>query len=93
MKKTLSFLFLAALSTLVYSAEVTKSLKLPAEGIARLSVDAGAGSLDIRGEEGLSSIEVGAEIIVDGISEKKLDDFLKDHLRFSVEKNGGESVL
>lgn len=93
MKKTCCFLFLLALSTLAYSSQVEKSLNLPAEGIAKLSVDAGAGSLDIRGEEGLSSIEVRAEISVEGISEKKLDDYLKDHLRFSLEKSGGEAVL
>ena len=93
MKKTWCFLFLLALSTLAFSAQVERSLKLPADGITKLSVDAGAGSLDIRGEEGLSSIEVTAEISVEWIGKNKFDEFLKDHLRFSLEKSGGEAVL
>ena len=88
------FLFLLALSTPVFSAQVERSLKLPAEGITELSVDAGAGSLDIRGEEGLSSIEVRAEIYSSLSGRRKARRIFKGSiLRFSLEKSGGEAVL
>lgn len=93
MKKTLCLISILALSSLAFSAQVDKSLKLPASGIQKLSVDAGAGSLKIDGVEGLSSIEVEAEIVVRGIGDRKLDDFLKDHLRLSLEEIDGEAVL
>jgi len=93
MKKLFGLLFVLALSALAFSAQTEKSLNLPAAGIQKLSVDAGAGSLKIDGVEGLSSIEVQAEIIVKGVGDRKLEDFLKDHLRLSLEQSGGEAVL
>jgi len=93
MKKIAFFIAVLFLSTLAFSAQVEKSLKLSAEGIRELSVDAGAGSLEIVGVEGLSEIQVEAEIVVRGVGEGRLDEFLKDHLRFSLEKSGGEAVL
>lgn len=93
MKKTLCLLFVFALALPAFSTQLEKKLTLPAEGIRGISVEAGAGSLKIEGVEGLSSIEVAAEIIVKGVRDKNVDDFLNDHLRFSLEKNGTEAVL
>lgn len=93
MKKTLCLLSLFVLSLPAFSFQVEKTLKLSAEGIIELSVEAGAGSLKIEGTEGLSFIEVTAEIIVRGVGDGKIDDFLSDHLRFSLEKSGEEAVL
>jgi len=93
MKKIVLIIAVFFLSTLAFSAQTTKSLKLPAEGITKLSVDAGAGSLEILGVEGLSTIEVEAVINVDPLKESRFEDFLKDHLRFSLEKHNGEAVL
>ena len=93
MRKMLCLLSLLAVSSPAFSFQVEKSLKLPTEGILKLSVEAGAGSLKIEGVEGLSSIEVAAEIIVRGVGDGKIDDFLSDHLRFSLEKSGEEAVL
>ncbi|MBN2198870.1 MAG: hypothetical protein JW747_03380 [Candidatus Aminicenantes bacterium] len=92
-KKTAVLIALLFLSTFAFSDEITRTLKLPAEGIQKLSVEAGAGSLEILGVEGLSGIEVEAEIYVRGIRERRLDDFLKDHLRLSLEKDGSRAVL
>jgi len=93
MKKMLCLLSLLVLSLPAFSFQTEKSLKLPVEGIVKLSVEAGAGSLKIEGAEGLASIEVTAEIIVRGVRDGKIDDFLNDHLRLSLEKNGEEAVL
>jgi DUF4097 and DUF4098 domain-containing protein YvlB len=93
MKKMLCLLALLFLALPAFSYQTEKSLKLPAEGIRLLLVEAGAGSLKIEGVEGLTSIEVTAEIYVRGISDRRIDDFLSDHLRLSLEKNGEEAVL
>ncbi|MHB8055327.1 MAG: DUF4097 family beta strand repeat-containing protein [Candidatus Aminicenantales bacterium] len=88
-----ALLFLLFLALPGFSSEKEKSLKLPAEGIRLLFVDAGAGSLKIEGVEGLTSIEVVAEIDVRGVRDSRIDDFLDDHLRLSLEKSGEEAVL
>ena len=93
MKKFLFLITLLAMSSLAFSYQAEKSLTLPADGIRKLSVDAGAGSLKIDGVEGLSSIEVTAEIIVRGVSDRRIDDYLNDHLRLSLEKEGAEAIL
>jgi len=93
MKKIPVLLGLLFLSLPAFSYQTEKTLKLPAEGIHLLSVDAGAGSLKIEGVEGLTSIEVTAEISVHGVADRHINDFLDEHLRFSLEKSGEEAVL
>ncbi len=93
MRKFLFLVALLAMSSLAFSYQAEKNLTLPADGILKLSIDAGAGSLKIEGVEGLSSIEVTAEIIVRGLSDRRIDDFLNDHLLFSLKKEGAEAVL
>jgi DUF4097 and DUF4098 domain-containing protein YvlB len=93
MKKSAFAIAVLFLSTLAFSGQVDRSLKLPASGIQKLSIDAGAGSLEILGVEGLSEIEVEAEIDVRGVSERRLDDFLKNHMRLSLDKDGSVAVL
>lgn len=87
---SLCILFLA-LPGLAYETE--KTLSLPADGLRELIVDAGAGSLKIEGVEGLSAIEVRAQIFVRGIRGGKIEEFLEDHLRLSLEKSGSAAVL
>jgi len=93
MKKIPFLLVLLTVAAPLFPFQDEKNLNLPAEGITRLSVEAGAGSLKIQGIEGLTSIEVAAEIVVRGIGDGRTADFLDDHLRFSLEKSGEEAVL
>jgi DUF4097 and DUF4098 domain-containing protein YvlB len=94
MRRILIFgLSLLSAASAAFSFETVKDLRLPADGLKRISVIAGAGSLSIVGVEGLSAIEVRAQIVVRGVSEKRIESYLKDHLRLSLEKNGEEAVL
>lgn len=93
MKKMPYALCLLLLAAPAFSYQVEKSLTLPAEGIRALEVNAGAGSLKIEGVEGLSSIEVAAEIIIREAGKDRIEDFMDNHLRFSLEKIGERAVL
>jgi len=93
MKKILFPLCLFFLAIPVFAYETEKDLTLPAEGLRQLIVDAGAGSLKIEGVEGLSAIEVKAQIFVRGIRAGNIEEFLGDHLRLSLEKSGSAAVL
>lgn len=66
----------------------TKTLEISADGIEKLKVDCGAGYLDIEGVDDLDAIVVEAEIVLDGISEKKAKKVIEDHLELTLEKKG-----
>ncbi len=76
-----------------FAFETEKTLTLPAEGLKALRIDCGAGRLDVAGAEGLDQIEVRASINADDIDQSKMDDFLKDHVKLSLEKRGDRAVL
>jgi len=84
-------IFLAG--SLAFSAQEAKTLSLAAQGIDKLEIDGGAGFLRIRGVETLNAIEVKAEIYVRGIADKKMKEFLEDHVKLTLEKKGGYAVL
>jgi len=86
----LLFLFFA---TPAFAHEETRELTLSAEGITLLDVDCGSGFLEITGKEGLTRIEVQAEIIVKGMSTKRAKNFIKDKLKLTLEKNGQRAQL
>lgn len=93
MKKALCLLCLLLPVWPAFGFEKETTLSLPAEGLSRLVVDAGAGSLKIEGVEGLSSVEVKADIEVRGIRASRMEEFLEEHLRLSLEKSGPTAVL
>ena len=94
MKKTV---LLVALIGLVFGSlaafETTKSLNLPAQGIRRLEIQAGAGSLTVTGREGLTAIEVKAEVVARHVPDEDMDGFLKDKVELTLEKRGDVAVL
>jgi hypothetical protein len=73
--------------------DTTKTLTLPAEGLGRLAIEAGAGTLKVTGLEGLAAIEVRAEIVAKGVDDEDLDAFLKDRIELTLEKSGDKAVL
>jgi DUF4097 and DUF4098 domain-containing protein YvlB len=94
MKKTvvLAVLLLAGSGSLA-AFETTRALNLPAQGIKRFEIEAGAGSLTVTGREGLTAIEVKAEIVARHVGDEDMDGFLKDRVELSLEKRGEVAVL
>lgn len=87
----LAILFLCA--SFVFPYEGVKKLSLPAQGIEKLDIDCSAGFLKVYGIEGLTKIEVTAEIIVEG---KRVDDeeeYIRENMELSLEKRGTKAVL
>src|SRR5665647_484596 len=73
--------------------ETTKTLNLSTQGVKRLEIEAGAGSLTVTGREGLAAIEVKAEIVARHVRDEDMDGFLKDEVELSLEKRGDAVVL
>lgn len=84
---------LILLVTAGFAFETEKTLTLPSEGLAAFRIDCGAGRLEVAGAEGLDHIEVRAAINAEGVDEAKMDGFLKDHVKLSLEKRGDRAVL
>lgn len=87
----LSFLILPAFPALGF--EKVQSLTLPADGLTKLEITAGAGSLTVSGRDGLASIEVKARIVVSGVNEKEMEDWIKTHVELELRKAGDAGVL
>lgn len=91
-----AFLAMSLLASLAASAagfETVRDLTLPAEGLKKLEITAGAGSLTVKGREGLSAVEVRAEIVFSGVSDKDMEEYLKDDVELSLTKVGNAAVL
>jgi len=94
MKKIALFLALIALMALfLLGFETTRTLDLSAEGIRSLEVTAGAGSLTVTGRDGLTSIEVRAEIVVSGVDDEDRDDYIKRHVDLELRRSGDRAIL
>ena len=76
-----------------FSYQEVKELSLPAEGIKKLEIKCGAGSLEVQGREGFGEIEVAAEIIIEGVSEGKAQKIIRKEVKLSLKKIGERAVL
>ncbi len=83
--------FLSA--TFAFSYQEVKELNLTAEGIKELEIRCGAGSLEVVGREDLGEIQVTAEIVVKGASEKRAERYVKERMKLSLERIGKKAVL
>lgn len=91
--KILFTLMVILCSTVAFSYDEVKHLRLSAAGIELLEIDCGAGYLEVAGIEGLDKIEVKAEIILKGLSEREAQRFIKNNVKLSLEKRGNRAVL
>jgi DUF4097 and DUF4098 domain-containing protein YvlB len=91
--KAVFIVALFLISSFSWAVQEIKTLTLPSEGIDRLEIDCGAGFLNVKGVEGLQAIEVKAEIYARGIDADEMAEFVKDHVRLSLEKKGSAAVL
>jgi DUF4097 and DUF4098 domain-containing protein YvlB len=63
-----------------------KQLSLDANNIREFVINCGAGSLQIQGFDSLKTIEVEAEIVIEGMSKSKAESFIEEHMVLSLEK-------
>jgi len=93
-----SFIVVALLATGVSNAVAedfreVRNLELDARDFQRLFVDAGAGSLDVTGVDGLRRIEVKATIVIPDVNENAARDIIDGKLRLSLESLGEAARL
>lgn len=98
MKSFLGFMLSLAINIILFTpafADLTENreLNLVADDIRMFEIDCGAGNLYIRGVEGLTNIEVEAEIIIEGIKESRARDFMDKYLRLDLVEKHGKAVL
>jgi DUF4097 and DUF4098 domain-containing protein YvlB len=94
MKKTIGFIVLCvAMAGALSALETTKTLNLPAQGVLRLDIRAGAGSLTVSGREGLAAIEVKAEVVAPDVRDKDMEGYIRDRVELTLEKRGDIAVL
>ena len=69
-----------------------RELNMEAKGIQVLDISCGAGALVVEGKE-QQDIKVEAEIEIEGISDKKAQEFIKDKIELSLELKGTVAYL
>lgn len=94
MKKSILALVLTAAAAVgAFGFEKTQVLTLPAEGIAKIEITAGAGFLKVSGVDGAGAVEVKAGIVVDGVGDKDMEAYIKDHVELELRRSGSTAVL
>jgi hypothetical protein len=73
--------------------EEVRNLTLDAGGINTVEIEAGAGSLDVRGNPGAKKISVTALIQVPGKSDEKAQKVIESDLVLTLERDGDVAVL
>ena len=84
------FVFCASLA---FSFETKKNLSLSADGIEKLEIDCGSGFCYVTGDDSLRSIEVEAEIIVEGRREREAEEYIEENVKLELRKQGSKAVL
>jgi len=84
-------------TSLAYAAmgeyEEVRELDLPTRGIDTLSIDAGAGSLDVVGVSGLSEINVIATIQVGTSNDEKAQKKIESDMVLTLDKDSDTAIL
>lgn len=73
--------------------EEIRDLNLGANGVSRLSIDAGAGSMDVKGVAGLDKIIVKATIVVPDKDEEHALRVIEKDMKLTLEQKGSEARL
>ncbi len=94
MRKFLGIILLSILFCIsMFAYEQSKTLNLPVKGINVFEMECGAGYLKIQGIEGLEEIQVTANIIIEGISKKRIPTFIEDKVILHLKKEGNRARL
>ena len=87
-------MFFASLAQAGFSDyEEVRDLKLDATGIDELSIDAGAGSMDVVGVAGLKHIEVVATITIENKGSDSAMEFMEERMNLSLQEGSGTAIL
>lgn len=70
-----------------------RTLAVDSDDVQSLSIDAGAGSMDVTGVEGLDQISVKATIVVEDGNEDDARKFIEKRMTLSLQEKGGVAVL
>jgi hypothetical protein len=71
----------------------TRNLTVDADGLELFFIDAGAGSIDVEGVDGIDRIEVKATIIIPDTDEDDAVKLIEKKLELGLESNDGKAVL
>jgi hypothetical protein len=94
LRAKITFMVLLALCvSMAFSLDTVKNLRLSADGIEKLEIDCGAGYLYLSGDASLDSIEVEAEIIAKGKSDRDEEKYIEENVRLELKKRGSRAVL
>ncbi len=93
----LSLIFTAGLLVLSAAASAkfveNRNLTLPAENLRKLVIESGAGSLEVKGVDNLSTIEVSATIILDHFSPAEARRYLERNMKLELKARGSSAYL
>ncbi len=73
--------------------EEKRDLSLPTGNIQKFVMECGAESLEIRGVEGISSIEVTARIVMEGFGKNEAMKFIEHNLTLELKARGSTAYL
>ncbi|MBX7150102.1 DUF4097 family beta strand repeat-containing protein [bacterium] len=91
MKILVTLIGVLVLATGTYAYEKTEKLTLPREGIDLLKIDCGSGFLIVEGKG--ETIEVTAEIQIDGWDQKEAEEFIKKTVTLVLKKTQSTAFL
>ena len=87
-------MFVASLASADLSGHMeTRDLQLPADGIAVLELDTGAGSLKIAGDVNADDIRVNAVIRINEDDEQKIRKMIESDMNLTLVKSGDHAIL
>lgn len=87
-------MFLASFADAAWNDYKTvRELRLEAGGIDNFEIDAGAGSMDVKGVVGLEEIEIVATLVVPKSDEDTAMEFIEKKLRLSLDRSGDRARL
>jgi DUF4097 and DUF4098 domain-containing protein YvlB len=91
--KILCFVLFVFCASIAFSFETKKNLSLSADGIDGLEIDCGSGFCYVTGDDSIRSIEVQAEIIVEGKREREAEEYIEDNVKLELKKQGSKAIL
>lgn len=87
-------MFLASFADAAWNDYSTvRELKMDADGIESLQIDAGAGSMEIKGVSGLDKLVVIATVVVSELDEDDALKLIDKKMRLSLDRNGDRAKL